>query len=109
MTTELTRSEKNRHIAEALGWAVYPDGFNGYTTQKTLHDKIEALPDFYTDEAANALVLEAMPLGMVARTVSGEWISDADSSAGSGTIVMRHPERKTAICEAFLTYLTRQT
>ena len=123
MTTELTRSEKNKKIAEALeplakaklkrsngvvtteagiwtagaGWNSLPEA-----RVKYFHPAF----DFYTDEAANAMVLEAMPAVELYRhppdSDAGIWRCRPDCGLDDNTV---HPDRKTAICEAFLKWI----
>lgn len=53
----MTKDEKNRKIAEWLGWTQGSDGL--WIPPHDDHYN-EPLPDFFTDESASALVLEKL-------------------------------------------------
>ena len=93
MTAEPTRSEENRRIAFHIG----PEGYR---------DILSLEPrDFYTDEAACALVLEAMPMPVVYRCYpAGPWLCTWNAM-GKADDQYTDLDRKTAICEAFLKYV----
>lgn len=124
MTAELTRSEKNRKIAEALephqsvfDWAIANPKLNKLLRQpspkgawilRNLANVLEPC-DFYADEPANALVLEAMlsqediALHFMKRNgrlqlTLFRGIHGINADAGTEF----YGDRKTAICEAFL-------
>ena len=65
-----------------------------------LYDQRHTIPDFYTDEYANAMLLDAMQPDL-------EFIDDAWSvhkETGDFEINAEHADRKTAICEAFIAW-----
>lgn len=89
----MTRDEKNRKIAEWLG------DLRGYDCQmKPL--------DFFTDEAANALILDKMPQPSLIkwqhRIYNGRFYWACMSDINNRSTEVEDPDRKTAICEAAL-------
>lgn len=120
---EATREENNRKIAEWLGykrqvgtrgyvWYHSPtckgtgtseNNWNGCDVER--HSKF--LPDFYSDESANALLLEKMPRPSLTRFVdSGVWSCLADFLTFDEPA--ENPNRKTAICSAFIKWKDSQ-
>ncbi len=124
MTDE--RSEKNRKLAEWLeplssfsaGWQETPENCGGYEatgsvmwysplrawtyTEKNYMDWQPR--NFYTDEAANALLLERMTEPHVWKNPDGTWTCEPNNSAGAidSEIIESGPDKRTAICEAAL-------
>ena len=86
----MTNDEKNRKIAEWLGF-----------TQWSRHTGQKPVPDFYTDEEASALVLEKMPRGTISRQDNGQWECSVNAFL-HGPYIRNQEDRKTAICEAAL-------
>ena len=109
------RDENNRLIARWLGWTYesgskdeFP-GWYGGPYQYCGPHKIN-LPDFYTDEAANALLLEKM-----ATIYPDEYIHLEHLKYIGWTILschgykgVTHADRKTAIVNAALALIARQ-
>jgi len=103
----MTREEKNRAIAEWLGgFGPVPcpeGGCESYVCRKGYHPG-KSIPDFFTDEAANALLLEKMKIG--SQSVLLNWGEDDDlwecSFIPYERIAAHSKDRKTAICEAAL-------
>jgi hypothetical protein len=56
-------------------------------------------PDFYSEETANAMVLEKMPCPTLMRTTD-RWICDANAADHLADTCRSDLDRKTAICEA---------
>ena len=105
----MTREESNRKIAEALGWkrTFYLNRFHKPECAEPVRDgsccNWAELPDFFTSEEANALVLEAMPKVGLHRNEDGSWaIGIVWNNCGW---LDPFADRKTAICEAFLAML----
>ena len=68
-----TDQEKDRLIAEHLGWTVYDGGYCLLTYQETLHDKIKPLPSMLEPEMT-VLLLKKLPAAFLAHfTASNEW------------------------------------
>ena len=116
----MTREESNRKIAEALGWkrTFYLNRFHKPECAEPVRDgsccNWAELPDFFTSEEANALVLEkarfaVIPIGEGKDgdgsywLVGHEWMNGTVRMFATGS--RKHPDRKTAICEAFLAML----
>ncbi len=109
----MTRDKSNRKIAEALVNHKYHTGGGSPFDC----DCPELEMDFYLSEEANALVLEAMPrcelrFHTATRYVTGEcglksaahWTCRPDFQ-NQPNIFASDPDRKTAICSAFLALL----
>lgn len=102
--SDLTKSEKCRRIAEGLGLGPTPEGL---WSRPGKMGRFEVPPDFYTDEAANALVLEAMPSPCLYREAhhnGHKWWCRPDNLTGEGKPSI-DADRKTAVCEAYLKML----
>ena len=87
----MTKDEKNRKIAEwlcAVTRCSFPE-CDGHA------------PDFFTDEAANARVLEKIPYVQLSYSEIQQWSVSWSNSIGR-TRTSQHMDRKTAICEAAL-------
>ena len=73
---------------------------SGYTRG----DKLEWAPrDFYTDESANAMLLDAMPCPHLWKNPGGTWNCDPDLNADSDAGGL-DADRKTAIASAFIAW-----
>ncbi len=126
----MTIAERNRRIAIALGWTCYKsrDGrFDEWVAPEQLHYVVEAgkthsavaacsssLPDFYRDEAASAMLLEAMPEpDLYVESSKGEpklWacnpdIMQEDPDRNPHYSFKMHADRKTCIADAFVALL----
>ena len=114
----MTRDESNRRIAEALGWKAeqvppngmfflsQPDGIS--TCYEDTEDLVWARGlDFYTDEAANAMLLEAMPsVSLHFNSNASAWVCSPDLwNHGRHYLKTESNDRKAAIAEAFLTLI----
>jgi hypothetical protein len=97
----VTREEKCRKVAEWLGYVAVDCRieYHGPRCWRFNDQHILRLPDFYSDEAANALVLEAMPEHT--KLMRGtQWAIEIWN--GTRWITASDPDRKTAIVEACL-------
>ena len=102
------RDADNRRIAEWLGWRL--DSAPVVSTIHNAHvenwiDPKDNLfngspPDFYTDESANAMLLEAMPYAHLVRLEAQLW----SCMAYEWHQTVLDADRKTAICEAFIAW-----
>lgn len=112
------KQEKNRRIAEWLellckcekdgfGWSIHGYG----TAEGRCHKcaKVHDAPDFYADESANAMLLEAMPRVRLEH-VGKHWVATADLCV---TVSIHgdaeSEDRKTVICEAFIKWKESQS
>lgn len=105
----MTKEEKNRKIAEWLGWRPVDTGDLTIDNKPLLwqvpDSAMRPVPDFYLDEAANALVLEAMPAPELYKHAKdgvapfAAWRCRYDWGLDVNVV---HPDRRTAICEAAL-------
>jgi hypothetical protein len=96
----MTREENNRKLAEWLGWreaAVDAAGLLRFWFNKDGRD-VPSI-DFYTDEAANALLLEKMPQPKLVKIGDSWGVQPQLRYGGDHTW---NADRKTAICEAAL-------
>lgn len=103
----MTQTEKNRKIAEGLGWRLIIDIWicpPCFEHKHVVECKCTStLPDFYTDEAANAMVLDAMPWPDLHKNEdAGGWYCAANKYK---TPSVYCADRKTAICGAYLKML----
>ncbi len=108
-TNKTTRDEKNRRIAEALGYVrCQPPNEDFWFAPGVIYEETafnaEPIPDFYLSEKANALVLEAMPHPELTKRNDGIWWCIADYYYPC-SLQYRNTDRKTVICEAFLAML----
>jgi hypothetical protein len=99
-----TREQKCRVIAEWLGWhnihLAHSNGIVvGIPPEPPSIDMFKRIPDFYTDEAASAMVLEKMVLVSLFNQINVGWrVILAD-----GTVIDNR-DRKTAIADAAYAY-----
>lgn len=130
----MTKDEKNRQIAEGLfGWKMiegYHPEIDGprsdpgrwHLRRRWILDgkpmaceECGDFPDFHTDEAANALVLEKMPRGQVSfhpakfyldgkLKTESHWVC-LPNFVDDKYLYVSNPDRKTAICEAALKFI----
>jgi hypothetical protein len=98
----VTREEKCRKVAEWLGYVAVDCRieYHGPRCWRFNDQHILRLPDFYSDEAANALALEKMPDPMVWRESATLWGAEANEG-----LAVFDPDRKTAIVEACIRYI----
>lgn len=98
----MSRVDANRKIAEWLGWK-YQCTCSAHVTEHRCTCGARPLPDFYADEAANALVLEKMPSAALMFYPGLKVWSCRYDALGVGYLSdVEHDDRKTAICEAAL-------
>ena len=113
----MERDENNRKLAEWLGWKAN-DSRTRWHSPECQRDETPAsmcngkVPDFYTDESANALLLEKMPQPVLQKVFSNDpdlpdgdfnWFCFNDCD-GTG-ISVKAKDRKTAIVNAALAYI----
>lgn len=104
----MNKDEKNRKIAELLGHRVTSTGNIMWMPEGS----IAPMLDFYSDDSANAMLLEAMGSAGVrlqfethSRTkVWSVWVYIPRGTSGMSVLdeMAIDPDRRTAICEAFL-------
>lgn len=112
----MTRDEKNRFIAEALGWkgiivsagVSFKEGTLLGLDPSEKHGPYHPLPDFYTSEEANALVLEAMkPVSVhLYKSFTQVRKNEIEDKPNYGPLSQDN-DRKAAICEAFIEWKQR--
>lgn len=104
----MTNAENNRRIAELLGWiredyscsridCTPTRSHEGYRTANGYRG---GLVDFYTDEAANAMLLDAMPRPGLYRLDDSTWVCRYSEWTGD----QKGADRKSAICAAFIAW-----
>ena len=104
----MSNIENNRKIAEWLEpfETLPPNSLTGAHSPKNAwidnwYDNVtrEWQPvDFYIDEEANAMLLDAMPLGTNVWHLPNMWSVESFTRE----VLADSPDRKTAICEAFI-------
>ena len=112
----MTREEENRKLARWLGWSTFPSKVDSevWCERRLENDNVTTfpLPDFRTDEAANAMLLEKMPLPVLRRlhtlgqTLKQEWSCTPDCTP-LRPIYENASDRKTAIVLAALALCQR--
>lgn len=96
----MTREEQNRKLAEWLGWPMYDSVYG-----ETLHDL--RIPDFFTDEAANALLLENFSDFTMVKRGDKKFSVTPTVPSGVAAEWYVHPDRKTAVCLAALAMIDK--
>lgn len=93
-----------RRIAEWLGWKHFKQEsaleclmWVGVRPGERVR---EYVPDYYTNEAANAMILESLPMPLIMRMPDG-W----NCQAHTDTELIKDSDRKTAIVEAAIKYI----